>query len=143
MPNGIFCRNVLAGGNAKVYLGLPCSSFDNYLPTVADWQLEFEGFAAGNYHLRSNSTYKNAGVLVENHQAIGQEGKDLGAEVDVVLAETTLALSGDIRLRPGMPPVHIGPPTVPKGMFNVPYEQRVTLGWSAELETYRKIICAG
>jgi len=126
LPNGIFCRNVLAGGNAKVYLGLPCSSFDNYLPTVADWQLEFEGFAAGNYHLRSNSTYKNAGVLVENHQVIGPEGKDLGAEVDVVLAETTLALSGDIRLRPGMPPVHIGPPTVPKGMFNVPYEQRVT-----------------
>jgi Putative Ig domain len=126
LPNGIFCRNVLAGGNAKVYLGLPCSGFDNYFPTVADWQLEFVDFAGGNYHLRSNSTYKNAGVLVEDHQVIGPDGKDLGADVDVVLAETTLALFGDIRLRPGMPPVHIGPPTVPKGMFNVPYEQRVT-----------------
>src|SRR6185295_18921927 len=97
LPNGIFCRNVLAGGTAKAYVGLPCSSFDNYLRTVADWQLQFVDFAAGNYHLRSNSTYKNAGVLVADHTVIGSDGKDLVANVDVVLAQTTLALSGDIR----------------------------------------------
>jgi hypothetical protein len=110
LPNGIFCRNVLAGGNVKVYLGLPCSGLDtNFFPTVADWEREFVDFAGGDYHLRPDSKYKG-----------------LGPDVDVVLGETSLALSGDIRLRPGMPPVHIGPTTVPNAVFNVPYEQRVS-----------------
>ena len=116
LPNGIFCRNVLAGGNSKVYEGLPCGSFDNFFPTVAEWQSEFVGFAGGDCHLRPDSKYKNS----------GSDGKDIGADVDVVRAETLLALSGDIRRLPGIPAVRITPTAVPNAMFNVPYEQRLS-----------------
>jgi hypothetical protein len=116
LPNGIFCRNVLAGGNSKVYLGLPCGGLDNFFPTVAEWQSEFVNFAGGDYHLRPDSKYKN----------VGTDGKDLGTDVDVVRAETLPALSGDIRRLAGIPPVRITPTAVPNAMFNVPYEQRVS-----------------
>jgi putative Ig domain-containing protein len=127
LPKGIFCRNVLAGGNAKVYVGLPCGGVDNLFPTVADWQREFVDFAGGDYHLRPpDSTYKNAGVLVDDQTVIGPDGKDLGSDLDVVLAESALALSGDVRLLPGMPQVHISQTTLPNGMYNVPYQQSVS-----------------
>jgi hypothetical protein len=117
LPDGKFCRNVLAGGNAKLYTGVPCSGVDNLFPTVADWQREFVDFAGGDDHLRADGKYKKAGT----------DGKDLGPDdVDAVLAGTALARSGDIRLLPGMLPVRISLTTLPNGTFNLPYEQRVS-----------------
>jgi hypothetical protein len=125
MPDGTFCGNVLAGGTAKQYPSTPkpagfgCS---NFLPTVADWPANFVSAATGDYRLATTSKY--------NTCFIPEGCEDLmplaGANVPLINAETALALSGDIRQRPGMPPVRILPTTVPNGMFNVPYEQAVS-----------------
>jgi hypothetical protein len=109
LPDGTFCGNILAGGTGKQYpstskpAGFGCS---NALPTVNEFPSLFVDFAAGDYRLKPAGTYH-----------------DVGPDIDRLTTETALALSGDIRLRPGMPPVRIVPATVPNGMFNVPYAQ--------------------
>jgi hypothetical protein len=111
LPDGTFCGNILAGGTAKQYpatakpAGFGCS---NALPTAADFPSLFVDFAAGDYRLTPGGVYH-----------------DVGPDIDGLNAETALAMSGDIRLRPGMPPVRIEPTIVPNGLFNVPYEQLV------------------
>jgi hypothetical protein len=74
-PDGVVQRNVLAGGNASQYPG------DNQFPTVSAFHAEF---IDADYHLRSDSPYRNAGT----------DGADLGADIDAVLALTSSALAG-------------------------------------------------
>jgi len=116
LRRGVFCRNALAGGKASLYTGIPCSVPENFFPTVADWQREFVNFAGGDYRLLPTSKYKN----------VGTDGKDLGPDVDEVMREAALALSGDVRTLPGMRHVRISPNTLANGMLNVPYEQKIS-----------------
>src|SRR5262249_24613482 len=51
---------------------------------------------------------------------------DLGADIDVVTAETALALSGDIRRRGGYPEVRIVTTSLPNARYQVPYQQSVS-----------------
>jgi len=86
------------------------------LPTTAAWQGNFVNYAAGDYRLTSASAYISAGT----------DGKDLGANIDVVNAQTAIALSGDNRIAPGMTPVRITTPSLPNGTYGQPYVQLVT-----------------
>ena len=115
-PTGVFCRNTLAGGKASSYAGIPCGVSVNFFPTVADWQSEFVSSTEGDYHLVSTSKFKN----------VGTDGKDLGPDVDEVMREAALALSGDVRTLPGMRHVRISPNTLPNGRLNVEYEQKIS-----------------
>jgi hypothetical protein len=116
LPTGTFCNNVLAGGNTNAY---PSATFgcDNFFPTVVEWQGDFVNYAAGDYHLLP------AGRI--GMPAQPPAGPDLGPDVDVVLAETTPALSGDIRLRSGFPAVRILTTSLPNGKYGEAYYQRV------------------
>jgi hypothetical protein len=116
LRRGVFCRNVLAGGKASSYTGIPCSGSDNFFPTAAGWPPEFVNFAGGDYHLLPASHYKN----------VGTDGKDLGPDVDEVMGATAMALSGDVRTLPGMRHVRISPNTLANGMLNVQYEQKIS-----------------
>ena len=123
MPPGKFCGNVLAGGPANRYLpkDFGCA---NFFPTIADWKSNFVDYTAGDYRLLPTSVYTPC--VVPN--TCGEHGELPGAGPDVagVMLEAALALSGDIRLRPGMPPVRIVPAIVPNGMFGVPYAQAMS-----------------
>jgi hypothetical protein len=102
-----FAKNVVAGGNCAIYP----NAANNYCPSDAAWQLEFENFATGNLRLDAASVYRNAGT----------DGKDLGADVAAVDALTSIALSGDNRNAPSTAPAP-SPPTIPKAL-------RIATGW--------------
>src|SRR6185295_255532 len=123
VPPGKFCGNVLAGGPAKNYLAKDFGC-DNFLPTVADWQRNFVDYAAGDYRLLPTSIFTPC--VMPNTCGEHPELPGVGPDVAGVMLEAALALSGDIRLRPGMPPVRIVPATVPNGMFGVPYAQTMS-----------------
>ena len=125
-PPGKFCGNVLAGRPANLANRYLPKDFgcDNFFPTIADWQNNFMGYAAGDYRLLPTSIY--APCLAPNYCGEHSELPGAGPDVAGVMLEAALALSGDIRLRPGMPPVRIIPPTLPNGMFNVPYAQSLS-----------------
>jgi hypothetical protein len=74
-PGAVFVKNVLAGAKATSYPA------ENFFPPAFD--ALFVDAAAGNYRLKPNSSYKNAGT----------DGKDIGADIDAVEA----ALIGDAR----------------------------------------------
>jgi PKD domain-containing protein len=71
-------KNTIAGATASRYPA------DNFFPTVADWQAQFVDYANQDFHLTAASPYRSAGT----------DGRDLGADVDGVLAATAPALSG-------------------------------------------------
>ena len=73
----VFDRNAMTGGNSANY---PAT---NYFP-ASFTQVGFVNLAGGDYHLAASSPYKNAGT----------DGKDLGADIDAVLAATVGAISG-------------------------------------------------
>jgi Putative Ig domain len=104
LPGGIVRANILAGGTASRY---PAG---NFFPTVAAWQGNFVNYAAGDYHLNASSVYKH----------VGTDGEDLGANVDVVLAQTANALTGDNSL-PGTTRIQILPASLPNGAFGQAY----------------------
>jgi len=122
-PAGKFCGNVLAGGPANRYLAKDFGC-DNFFPTIANWQSNFVDYAGGDYRLLPTSAY--ASCAAPNYCGEHAELPGAGPDVAGVMLEAALALSGDIRLRPGMPPVRIAPATVPNGLFNVPYTQTMS-----------------
>ncbi|MFL6195637.1 MAG: hypothetical protein ACJ75H_15785, partial [Thermoanaerobaculia bacterium] len=65
-----FEKNTLAGCVASRYPA------NNFFPTVAEWEAQFAGYASDDFHLSSTSPYRNAGT----------DGKDLGADIDGILA---------------------------------------------------------
>lgn len=66
--------------------GYPSTSF--YTPTNESFR--FENYAAGNYVLRSDSPYKNAGT----------DGKDIGADITELNRRTACVVSGQRSLCP-------------------------------------------
>jgi hypothetical protein len=78
-PDAIFARNILAGGNASNY---PPDNF--FPPSLAD--AGFVDIARGDYHLGAASPYRNAGT----------DGKDLGADIDLLDSATAGVESGAI-----------------------------------------------
>ena len=102
MPQGQMTGNVLAGGKASNY---PAG---NFFPTVAAWQAEFVDYARGDYHLRLGSPYTG-----------------LGADIDILNAQTANALSGDNRVPPGTDRVSITTTELPNGVRQQPYSQSV------------------
>jgi putative Ig domain-containing protein len=105
LPGGVVAGNVLAGGSASKY---PAG---NFFPTVSAWQSNFVNYAAGDYRLTAVSAYNSAGT----------DGKNLGADIDAVNAQTANALTGDNRTAPGMPHLQILPTGLPNGVFGQPY----------------------
>ena len=100
-------RNVLAGGSASKYPA------DNFFPTVAAWKAEFLGFDVSDYHLLPTSAYVG----------VGTDGRNLGADVDGVMAQAANALSGDDRMPPGTSQVRVTTSGLPDAMFNQAYAQ--------------------
>jgi len=78
-PDAIFVRNILAGGNASNY---PPDNF--FPPSLAD--VGFADSAGGDYRLGASSPYRNAGT----------DGKDLGADFDLLGSATAGVASGAI-----------------------------------------------
>jgi len=64
-PNAVVRRNVLAGGNAKLYPP------DNFFPDVATFWAQFVNYSAGNYALKAGSLYLSKGT----------DGKNIGVDV--------------------------------------------------------------
>jgi len=75
--NWSFTKNVIIGATASAYPP------DNFFPTGVT-AVNFVDAAGGNFQLAANSPYKNAGT----------DGKDLGADLNAVVAATTVANSG-------------------------------------------------
>src|SRR5262245_29406607 len=126
LPGGVVRANVLAGGTASRY---PAG---NFFPAVAAWQGNFVNYAAGDYHLNASSPYKHAGT----------DGEDLGANVDVVLAQTANALTGDNSQPPGQPRVQILTTSLPNGVFGQTYAAALSCtgatgacGWRVQSST--------
>ena len=76
-PGYVFRRNILAGGNPKLYPP------DNFFPATLD-DVGFVDRAGGDYRLASGSPYKGQGT----------DGQDLGADIDAVDLATAGAISG-------------------------------------------------
>ncbi len=76
-PGYTFARNVFPVGTVTAYPpdNVPLASLD---------LVGFANLAGGDYHLASTSLYKNAGT----------DGKDIGADIDAVLAATANAVTG-------------------------------------------------
>jgi hypothetical protein len=110
LPGSTIAGNVLAGGSASKY---PAG---NYFPTVSAWQSGFVSYAAGNYHLMTSSPLRGAAT----------DGSDPGANIDILIAETANALTGDNRLAPNTTPVRIMTTTLPNGPLNGQYAQLVS-----------------
>ncbi|HXG68762.1 MAG TPA: PKD domain-containing protein, partial [Blastocatellia bacterium] len=66
-PGYLFARNVIAGAKASVYPA------NNYYPATLD-EVRFVDLAGGDYRLREDSSYKNAGT----------DGKDIGADLEAI-----------------------------------------------------------
>jgi hypothetical protein len=77
-PGGVFTKNILMGGPAASYSSYP----GNFFP--ANWSTVFVNQAAGDYHVLSSSPYHNAGT----------DGKDLGADIDVISTNTVNVITG-------------------------------------------------
>ena len=75
-PGFVFQKNVIENTAAS---GVTQSSYPPGNFFMRDWAaVQFVNFANGNYALAPGSPYKNAGT----------DGKDIGADVDAVLAAT-------------------------------------------------------
>ena len=73
----VFARTAMTGGTGANYPA-------NNLFPVSWLAVGFVNYSGGDYHLAPASPYKNAGT----------DGKDLGADIDAVLAATAGAISG-------------------------------------------------
>jgi hypothetical protein len=109
MTGAVVSSNVLAGGRASQY---PAG---NFFPSVAAWQSSFADYAGGDYHLTPSSPYRNAGT----------DGRDLGADVDAVEAQTASALSGDNSVPPGVSRVQITTASLPDAVYGQPYSAQL------------------
>jgi hypothetical protein len=92
-PGRTFLRNAIPGASNSYPIG-------NFYPANMS-DLRFVDRAGGIFRLADSSPYKNAGT----------DGKDIGADIDVVDAATCGAVNGTYCQAPGGPPV--GPPLVP------------------------------
>ena len=80
LPDSIITKNVMKGGPSSLYSTRP----GNFFPV--DWtDVRFVDQANGNYKLASNSAYRNAGT----------DGKDVGANIDLLNGYTAHAISGN------------------------------------------------
>jgi putative Ig domain-containing protein len=110
LPGGVVDGNVLAGGTASKY------PTGNFFPTTAAWQAGFVDYAGGDYHLLAASGLKGAGT----------DGKDPGADIDLVAQQTANAVSGDNSVTAGTSHVQITTTILPDGMVNQAYAQTLT-----------------
>src|SRR2546425_9759241 len=86
-PGYIFTKNAMVGGTDNPYPG------GDFFPSSYDPGVGFVSYARGDYHLSAPSPYKNAGT----------DGKDLGADVDAVLAATAGVAAGAAPTDPPAP----------------------------------------
>src|SRR5439155_147727 len=77
-PGYLFAKNAMIGGTDNPY---PTGTF---FPTSYDPGVSFVNYAGGDYHLAPSSPFKNAGT----------DGRDLGADIDALLAATASAVTG-------------------------------------------------
>jgi hypothetical protein len=78
-PGYSFQKNGVADASTPTYPS------NNFYETAALWQNEFLDYAGGDYHLKTTSTMHNAAL----------DGKDVGCDIDLVLAATATVISGD------------------------------------------------
>src|SRR5437867_590289 len=76
-PGYVYARNVQPGGNPLVYPP------DNFFPASLG-DVGFVDLVGGDYHLATTSPYRNGGT----------DGKDIGADIDALMAATAGALEG-------------------------------------------------
>src|SRR5438552_1701343 len=90
-PGYLFTKNAMVGGTDNPY------PTGNFFPSSYNPGVGFANYAGADYHLAASSPYKNAGT----------DGRDLGADIDAVLAATATAISGI----GGTPGLSVSPPT--------------------------------
>jgi exonuclease III len=98
--------NVLAGGSAWRY---PAG---NLFPTDEDWKANFRNLATGDYRLKYDSPYKNAGL----------DGRDLGADIETLSTHVPIALSG----RDDANVLKILPAALTDGVYNQFYSESIS-----------------
>src|SRR2546426_8452482 len=86
-PGYLFTKNAMVGGTDNPYPG------SNFFPSSYDSGVGFVSYAGGDFHLAVSSPYKNAGT----------DGKDLGADIDAVLAATPGVAAGSAPTDPSAP----------------------------------------
>src|SRR5213594_2082032 len=77
-PGYLFAKNAMIGGTDNPY---PTGTF---FPASYDPGVSFVNYAGGDYHLAPSSPFKNAGT----------DARDLGADIDALLAATASAVTG-------------------------------------------------
>jgi hypothetical protein len=87
-PGALFTKNILLGAASTSYSQYP----GNYFPT--SWSQVFVNQAGGNYDLASGSSYKNAGT----------DGKDVGADMNLLNAMKAKVVSGSFVESPAPTP---------------------------------------
>jgi hypothetical protein len=127
LPNSVITANTLAGGSGHLY---PAG---NFFPSVPQWEAEFEDYQRNDFRLKASSSYRN----------LGTDGKDLGADMNRVLTEASMALSGsNSGSAPPVPvPVQINTSSLPAGTANVGYA--ATLQASGGEGTYTWSVISG
>jgi len=94
-PGYLFTKNAMVGGTDNPY------PTGNFFPSSYNPGVGFANYAGADYHLTASSPYKNAGT----------DGRDLGADIDAVLAATATAVSGNTPSDTTPPTVAITTPT--------------------------------
>ena len=110
MPDAVVLRNTFAGGNASLYPA------NNEFPTVSFWQSQFVDFAGSDFHLLATSPYVGT----------ASDGTSLGADIDAVIARTSVALSGRESGDPGVIPVAIVTTALPASAVQAPYAAQLS-----------------
>src|SRR5206468_1529295 len=101
-PGYLFAKNAMVGGTDNPY---PTGTF---FPTSYDPGAGFVNYAGGDYHLAPSSPFKNAGT----------DARDLGADIDALLAATAGVGAGSASADPPAP-VAVSPTSVSFGSVAV------------------------
>src|SRR2546426_751401 len=101
-PGYLFTKNAMVGGTDNPY------PTGNFFPSSYNPGVGFANYAGADYHLAASSPYKNAGT----------DGRDLGADIDAVLAATATAITG----------IGIAPPPTPLPTLSVTPQTAVDFG---------------
>lgn len=105
MPDAVVLRNTFAGGNSWQYPA------NNEFPSVSVWQSQFVDYAGSDFHVVAGSPYVGTAT----------DGTSLGADIDAVLARTSVALSGRESGDPGAIPVAVVTSALPAAAAQAPY----------------------
>ncbi|HXE79123.1 MAG TPA: Ig-like domain-containing protein [Vicinamibacterales bacterium] len=110
LPDAVVLRNTFAGGKASSYPA------DNEFPSVSTWQSQFVDFLGSDYRLVPGSPYIGTAT----------DGSNLGADIDAVIARTSVALSGREPRDSGVIPVSILTSTLPTAAVRAVYSAQLS-----------------